>query len=174
MPYMLPRRQTFQEDVLPGLTKDLLLMALTQGASIPFQGMGKVATAGQYTAPGGQSTFIGPAERVASNPRMSAGQLISQQAPPQASFTPTQFGRGHVPDYESLINQSKVANLPLERQKLQGEVANQGALTGYYNSLSGGGQGGINLQAIEDAALAGDEEAVIALRFLKRQQQGGR
>lgn len=159
MPYLLPRQPTFR-DYIPELEKDLLLAAITHGASIPFQGLGKVATAGQYQAPGGQSTFISPAERVASNPNMSAAQMISQQAPPTARFTPTQFGIGHVPNYDQMINQAKVQNLPLERQKLQGEIQSQQALSGVYSQMS-------YLKQIEDDALSGDEDAVAAYRYLK-------
>lgn len=160
MPYMAPYKpslgERFQAEI-PGLTKDLLLMALTQGASLPFQGVGRVATAGQYQAPNGNSTFIGPAERVASNPKMSAGQVVSQNRPVGSSFVPTQHGFGQVPDLDRQLKESTIGYQNAYQGYLQGNTPQQ---TPQVDPL----------QQLEDAALAGDEEAVTALRILRKYQ----
>ena len=166
MPYIVPQQPDYRGEFMRGLTKDLLLAALTKGASLATSGLGRVATAGQYTSPTGKTAMISPAERVASNPAMSAGQMISQNAPAGSTFTPTRYGIGRVPDYEQLLNQIKVQNAPLERQKLQGDIDWQKQLPDIYKSIYGGqgmgGAGGMSDEVkryLARRALAGDSEA---------------
>ena len=139
MPYMLPRRQTFQEDVLPGLAKDLLLMAITQGASIPFQAMGKVAqhsvqqTGNVQNLPlsGGRmfSGTPGAAERLIPNElagmqqSINRGGMIPSNLPQGFSAIPTgQSAWGRVPDYERELARQKVESYPAELAKLKEET----------------------------------------------------
>ena len=109
MPYIVPQYQNPNQEFARDLLKQALLVAITKGASLPFQGLGQVAKAGQYTSPTGASTMFSPAERVASNPSMSAAQMVSQNAPPGASFTPTQFGIGQVPNLDRQVQQADIA-----------------------------------------------------------------
>lgn len=132
------------------LLKQALLIAITKGASIPFQALGQVAKAGQYTSPTGASTMFSPAERVASNPNMSAAQLISQQAPPGATFTPTRFGLGRIPDYAQEASRLAVQKAPLERQALQSTIDWQKQLPGLYKDIYKTGQTSQSIYQVGD------------------------
>lgn len=164
MPYVLPRPPSFRDEI-PGLTKDLLLLALTKGLS----GLGKVPTGGLYSSPTGATASFSPAERVAGNPGMSAAQAVSQGAPPTATFNPTSYGFGNVPDYEQLMQRIKVQNAPLERQKLESDIKFQNAMPDVYKSMYGGGGTGLTQQLpqIHQEAEAGDEGAIQTLRYLR-------
>src|SRR3990167_11487468 len=165
MPYSInavdPRPGWFETFGSTGLNtlSDLLLKAMLSGQ------LQRRPSAGQYTAPGGASTFISPAERVKGAPNTRLADLVSQQG--KGTFTPTQYsGMRMQPDLSRQLQQQQLAKAPLERQKLEADIRNQQALTGYYGSLNGG-VASDKLQQLEDDALAGDEDAVAAYRKLK-------
>ena len=164
MPYILPQpqaRQTGwdQAGFATGTVVDILLKALLAGQ------LGRKPSGGVFTSPSGASTMISPAERVKGAPNTRLADLVSQQG--KGTFTPTQYSGMRIqPDLSRQLQQQQLAKAPLERQKLESDIKNQQALSGYYNSLSGG-IASDKLQQLEDDALAGDEDAVAAYRKLK-------
>lgn len=117
MPYIVPGPTPaprtgfgdFAQGVGGSLEKiqDLLLQAILSGQLV------RSPSAGQFSAPSGASTFISPAERVASNPNMSAASLISRQ--PTGSMIPTQYhGFESVPNISRLLQQLQVQKAKLD------------------------------------------------------------
>lgn len=120
MPYVVPQPPrtigNFESGVegFKGLT-DLLLQALLSGQ------ISRQPSAGQYTSPTGQSTFVSPAERVASNPSMSAASAIQNSG--QGSFQPTRYsGLQFNPSLDRQLQQAKLNESKAFAGYLQGQT----------------------------------------------------
>ena|SRR3990167_2406207 len=167
MPYVVDTSHLGKKSSAASVLGSLSSAGLSALIKLVLEGrIGQVPTGkSNLQLPSGANATPGPGLQS----QLNAGQLqslIQSGQFPQGTTTTPQTRWGIQPDLSRQLQQQQLARAPLERQKLEADIRNQSALSGYYNSLSGG-VAPDKLQQLEDDALAGDEDAIIAYRKLK-------